>query len=122
MLEVEIHPGWKISLRDLEGVVVSGFSSRLVQMPGWKSETKIRFPRAGNEQHGGEAQDLVFVVEEKSDDVFSQEGNDLYCRVRVSLVEALAGRDDGGKVVTTVELLDGRKMQVVAPLGVIKPG
>ena len=63
--------------------------------PGWKSGTKIRFPRAGNEQHSGEAQDLVFVVEEKSDEVFSREGNDLYCRVRVSLVEALAGRDDG---------------------------
>ena len=90
--------------------------------PGWKSGTKIRFPRAGNEQHSGEAQDLVFVVEEKSDDVFSREGNDLYCRVRVSLVEALAGGDDGGKVVKTVELLDGRKMQIAAPLGVIKPG
>ena len=46
----------------------------------------------------------------------------MYCRVRFSLVEALAGRNDGRKVVTTVELLDGRKMQVAAPLGVIKPG
>ena len=52
-------------------------------------------PRAENGHHGGEAQDLVFVVKEKSDDVFSREGNDLYCRVQVSLVEALAGRDDG---------------------------
>ena len=90
--------------------------------PGWKSGTKIRFPRTGNEQQEGEAQDLVFVVEEMLDDVFSREGNDSYCRVRVSLVEALAGRNDGGKVVETVELLDGRKMQVAAPLGVIKPG
>ena len=97
-LEVQIHPGWKISLRDLEGVGVSDFSSRspLVHMnPGWKSGTKIHFARAGNEQHGGEVQDLVFVVEEKSDDVFSREGNDLYCRVRFSLVEALAGREGG---------------------------
>ena len=97
-LEVQIHPGWKISLRDLEGVGVSDFSSRspLVHVnPGWKSGTKIHFARAGNEQHGGEAQDVVVVVEEKSDE---------------------------GKVVTTVELLDGRKMQVAAPLGVIKPG
>ena len=110
---MQIHPGWKIALRDLEGVGVSDVSSRspLVQMhPGWKSGTKIRFPRVGNEQQGGRAQDLVFVVEEKLDDVFSREGNDLYCRVRFSLVEALAGRNDGGKVVTTVELLDGRKM------------
>ena len=59
----------------------------------------------------------MFIVKEKSDDVFSREGNDLYCRVRVSLVEALAGRDDGGEVVKTMELLDRRKMQVTATVG-----
>jgi DnaJ-class molecular chaperone len=34
--------------------------------PGWKSGTKIRFPKAGNEvPPAGDAQDLVFVVEEE---------------------------------------------------------
>ena len=85
--------------------------------PGWKSGTKIRFPRAGNEQQGGE-QDLVFIVEEKPHSVFKREGNDLVCHVRLPLVEALTG--SGGK--KTVETLDGRKLQVRIPSGVVKPG
>ncbi|KZT01374.1 DnaJ-domain-containing protein [Laetiporus sulphureus 93-53] len=86
--------------------------------PGWKSGTKVRFPRAGNEQPSGEAQDLVFVVEEKPHDRFVREGNDLVCSVPLPLVDALAG--DGGKRI--VEALDGRKLQVSLPGGVIKPG
>ncbi|THH29995.1 hypothetical protein EUX98_g4189 [Antrodiella citrinella] len=86
--------------------------------PGWKSGTKVRFPRAGNEQPSGEAQDLVFVVEEKPHDRFVREGNDLITHQSLPLVEALAG--SGGK--RTVEALDGRKLQVTIPTGVVKPG
>ncbi|KAK0469589.1 DnaJ-domain-containing protein [Desarmillaria tabescens] len=86
--------------------------------PGWKSGTKVRFARAGNEQPNGEPQDLVFVVEEKPDEVFSREGNDLVRRVPISLLDALTG--EGGKKV--VELLDGRKLQVSVPGGIVKPG
>ena len=86
--------------------------------PGWKSGTKVRFPRAGNEQPTGEAQDLVFVVEEKPHDSFVREGNDLVCHLSLSLVDALAG--EGGR--RTVEHLDGRKLQVTIPSGVVKPG
>jgi len=90
--------------------------------PGWKSGTKIRFPRAGNEHENGEAQDLVFVVEEKPHDVFKREGNDLVCQVPIPLVEALAGAPGGGRLKKTVEMLDGRKLQIPVPLGVVKPG
>lgn len=90
--------------------------------PGWKSGTKIRFPRAGNEQQHGEAQDLVFVVEEKPHDVFKRDGNDLVCVVQISLVEALAGNPGGVRMKKTVDMLDGRKLQVPVPLGVVKPG
>lgn len=86
--------------------------------PGWKSGTKIRFARAGNEQPNGEAQDLVFVVEEKPHDQFKREGNDLICRVPISLVDALTE----GAEKKVVELLDGRKLQVPVPGGVVKPG
>ncbi|KAH9831570.1 uncharacterized protein C8Q71DRAFT_816037 [Rhodofomes roseus] len=86
--------------------------------PGWKSGTKVRFPRAGNEQPSGEAQDLVFVVEEKPHDRFVREGNDLICHLPLPLVDALAG--EGGR--RTVEHLDGRKLQVTIPSGVVKPG
>ncbi|KAI0360189.1 DnaJ-domain-containing protein [Trametes cingulata] len=86
--------------------------------PGWKSGTKIRFPRAGNEQPNGEAQDLVFVVEEKPHERFVREGNDLITHVKIPLVDALTG--SGGKHV--VEHLDGRKIQVPVPFGIVKPG
>lgn len=86
--------------------------------PGWKSGTKIRFPKAGNEQAGGEAQDLVFVVEEKPHDRFQRDGNDLVASVQLPLVDALTG--GGGK--KPVEALDGRKLQVPIPSGIVKPG
>ncbi|KAJ7126808.1 hypothetical protein C8R44DRAFT_667575 [Mycena epipterygia] len=86
--------------------------------PGWKSGTKVRFPHAGNEQPNGEAQDLVFVVEEKPHEVFERDGNDLVCNVQIPLLDALTGT--GGKKV--VEALDGRKLQISVPPGVVKPG
>ncbi|KAF9456752.1 hypothetical protein BDZ94DRAFT_1274867 [Collybia nuda] len=90
--------------------------------PGWKSGTKIRFPRAGNEQAPhGDAQDLVFVVEEKPHVIFRRDGNDLSCRVPISLVDALTG-SLSGKLMKTIEMLDGRKLQVNVPSGVVKPG
>ncbi|KAG6862477.1 hypothetical protein C0995_000023 [Termitomyces sp. Mi166 len=88
--------------------------------PGWKSGTKIRFPKAGNENARGESQDLVFVVEEKPHEVFTREGNDLVARVPVPLVDALAGIP-GRTAKTVVEMLDGRKLQVSFPSGIIKP-
>jgi len=66
----------------------------------------------------GEPQDLVFVVEEKPHLRFTRDGNDLIVTQKLPLVEALTG--GGGR--KTVEHLDGRKLQVLVPLGVVKPG
>lgn len=86
--------------------------------PGWKSGTKIRFPKAGNEQYDGDAQDLVFVVEEKPHPVFTRDGNDLICRLQIPLVEALAGNREK----RVVQALDGRRIPIPIPLdGVVKP-
>ncbi|KAF8150107.1 hypothetical protein B0H34DRAFT_777133 [Crassisporium funariophilum] len=92
--------------------------------PGWKSGTKIRFPHAGNEQApNGDAQDLVFVVEEKQHDVFKREGNDLTCHLKIPLVEALTGPpSEGAKLTKQLTLLDGRRVQVPVPAGVVRPG
>lgn len=87
-------------------------------LPGWKSGTKIRFPRAGNEQPNGEPQDLAFIVEEKPHPVFTRDGNDLVCNLKIPLVDALTGSDTK----KVVELLDGRKLQVPSPVGIVKPG
>lgn len=92
-------------------------------LPGWKAGTKVRFPRAGNEVPGGEAQDLVFVVEEKPDPTgkWKREGDDLFVRVDLPLVEALCGSADGGKLTKSLQLLDGRRLQVAVPPGIVKP-
>ncbi|KAF8808672.1 DnaJ-domain-containing protein [Phlegmacium glaucopus] len=91
--------------------------------PGWKSGTKIRFPQSGNEQPNGKTQDLVFVVEEKPHEIFKREGNDLICNIKLSLGESLAGPPAGvTKLTKTLNLLDGRKLQVPVPLGIVKPG
>lgn len=90
----------------------------IVIQPGWKPGTKVRFPKAGNETASGDAQDLVFVVEEKPHAKYSREGNDLIAKEKIPLVEALTS--EGGK--RTVALPDGRKLQVNIPAGVIKPG
>ena len=87
-------------------------------VPGWKSGTKVRFPRAGNEQLSGEAQDLVFVVEEKPHPHFTRDGDDLRCAIKIPLVDALTA----DPIKRTLEYLDGRKLQVTAPIGVLKPG
>ncbi|KAI0034195.1 hypothetical protein K488DRAFT_77357 [Vararia minispora EC-137] len=90
----------------------------IVVQPGWKAGTKVRFPKAGNELPSGESQDLVFVVEEKPNERYGRDSNDLVVTERISLVDALAG--DGGK--RAVELPNGRKVQFNIPPGVVKPG
>ncbi|KAJ6623982.1 hypothetical protein B0H10DRAFT_2008064 [Mycena sp. CBHHK59/15] len=117
----ELHSGTtkrlKVGRRRLDGTTEDKVIEIQVQ-PGWKSGTKVRFPHAGNDQPDGEAQDLVFVVEEKPHDVFERQGNDLICKVPIPLLDALTG--SGGKKV--VEALDGRKLQITVPPGIVKPG
>jgi DnaJ family protein B protein 4 len=111
----------KVGRRLLDG----GTEDKVLEIqiyPGWKSGTKVRFPRAGNEQPGGEAQDLVFVVEEKPHDVFKREGNDLIATLNVTLAEALCGAPGNQRLMKVLELLDGRRLQVPAPPGIVKPG
>ena len=107
----------KVSRRLLSG----GTEDKVLEIqvyPGWKSGTKIRFPKAGNEQPGGESQDLVFVVEEKPHERFTRDGNDLLTTLKLPLVDALTGT--GAKQV--IEALDGRKLQIPTPAGIVKPG
>lgn len=74
--------------------------------PGWKKGTKITFPEKGNEQPNVAPADLVFVIDEKPQSVFTRDGNDLIVTQKISLVEALTGY--------TVQLttLDGRNLSI----------
>jgi DnaJ homolog subfamily B member 4 len=108
----------KVSRRRVDGSSEEKVLEIAVQ-PGWKEGTKIRFPRAGNETVDGSSADLVFVVEDKPHTRFSRSGNDLIVRVEIPLVEALTNESGSKK---QVEHLDGRKLQVQVPAGVVRPG
>ncbi|CAK5269473.1 unnamed protein product [Mycena citricolor] len=107
----------KVGRRLLNGATEEKVHEIVVQ-PGWKSGTKVRFPQAGNEMPDGDSQDLVFVVEEKPHQTFERVGNNLVCKISIPLVEALTG-GAGRKV---VEALDGRKLQITVPPGIVQPG
>ncbi|KAI0288793.1 hypothetical protein BC826DRAFT_1092918 [Russula brevipes] len=108
----------KVSRRKLDGSTEERVLEIAVQ-PGWKQGTKIRFPRAGNETAGGSSPDLVFIVEDKPHPRFTRSGDDLIAKIEVPLVEALTNESGAKK---QLEHLDGRRLQVLVPPGVVKPG
>ncbi|KAE9384411.1 DnaJ-domain-containing protein [Gymnopus androsaceus JB14] len=116
----------KVSRRLLDGSTEERILDIPIQ-PGWKSGTKVRFRGAGNEVRvAGEtqSQDLVFVVEEKPHPVFTREGNDLVCRLKIPLVEALTHDSTTSTSPSkkyTIETLDSRKLTVPLPKGIISP-
>ncbi|KAH6876780.1 hypothetical protein BKA70DRAFT_1576550 [Coprinopsis sp. MPI-PUGE-AT-0042] len=77
-------------------LALNHFSARLLMHKmGWKSD-KDSFPECRNEfLHAGEAQDLVFAIEGKPDQVWSWDGNfnDLRTKVKNRPIEALTGRN-----------------------------
>ena len=108
----------KVSRRNFDGTTEEKVLEILVQ-PGWKEGTKVRFPRAGNEGADGSSPDLVFVVEDKPHERFARKGDDLIAKIEIPLVEALTNESGAKKY---LEHLDGRKLQVSIPPGVVKPG
>lgn len=85
---------------------------------GWKKGTKIRFTGAGNEREGNTPQDVVFVVEEIPHQTFVREGSTLITRVKISLLEALAGE---GRRIQIIGL-DGKPILIETPPEIIRPG
>ncbi|KAI0255150.1 hypothetical protein BJV78DRAFT_1273736 [Lactifluus subvellereus] len=108
----------KVARRKLDGTTEEKVLEIAVQ-PGWRQGTKIRFPRAGNEAADGSSPDLVFVVEDKPHPRFMRQGDDLIAKIDIPLVEALT--NEGGTK-KQLEHLDGRKLQIQVPSGVVKPG
>ena len=84
--------------------------------PGWKKGTKVRFAGSGNEVSPGNAQDLVFVVDERPHARFTRNGDDLRVILPLKLVDALdpptPGSPESRRKVTT---LDGRTIEVPLP-------
>lgn len=129
----EVNRPLKVSLEDLytgttkklkvgRKLLSGGLEEKILEVevqPGWKAGTKIRFPNAGNEQPNGEAQDVVFIIEEKPHPRFTRDANDLIANVDIPLVDALTASGGGSR---TIDALDGRKVRIPLPSGIVKPG
>ncbi|KAK9090610.1 hypothetical protein Sjap_023787 [Stephania japonica] len=83
--------------------------------PGWKKGTKITFPEKGNQEAGAVPGDLVFVIDEKPHGLYKRDGNDLVINQRISLLDALTGKN------LNLPTLDGRTIYVPVT-DIVRPG
>jgi len=83
--------------------------------PGWKTGTKIIFPREGDIHPGKEPSDLVFVLHELPHAHYVRDGDNLIYNARITLKQALKG------VRLHLPFLDGSTKQVLIQK-VISPG
>ena len=67
---------------------------------GWKDGTKITYANEGDEAPGVLPADIVFVLKTKPHDRFERDGDDLICKVTITLYEALCG---ARLIVTTLD-------------------
>lgn len=80
--------------------------------PGVETGTRIRHSGEGEAgMRGGAAGDLYVFIEVTSHDLFEREGNNLFCRVPVSMATAALGGD------IEVPTIDGGRSRVKIPAG-----
>ncbi|KAG0165192.1 DnaJ sub A member 2 [Apophysomyces sp. BC1034] len=85
---------------------------------GMQDGQKIVMKGEGDQEPGIEPGDVNLVLNQKEHSLFTREGADLLCKIKISLTEALCGFE---KIILTH--LDGRGIHVSHPAGqVIKPG
>ncbi|CEF66405.1 DnaJ domain and Chaperone DnaJ, C-terminal domain and HSP40/DnaJ peptide-binding domain-containing protein [Strongyloides ratti] len=82
--------------------------------PGWKSGTKITFPKEGDQYPGRIPADVVFVIRDKPHPCFKREGADLIHVHKLTLKEALLGTQ------FEITSLEGQKIPIVID-HIIKP-
>jgi len=83
--------------------------------PGWKSGTKITFPKEGDQNAGSIPADVVFILRDKPHALFRREAADILYTANISLKDALCG---GGSI--QIPTLDGRKIPLALD-NVVKP-
>lgn len=57
--------------------------------PGWKSGTKITYPREGDQKPGSVPADVIFVIKDKPHPLFVRDGSNLIHTAKISLRDAL---------------------------------
>jgi DnaJ family protein B protein 13 len=74
--------------------------------PGWKSGTKITFPKEGDQGPNTVPADIVFILRDKPHPRFQRVGNDLIYTATVQLGEALTGCN------VVIQTLDNRELNI----------
>lgn len=83
--------------------------------PGWRAETKITFPREGDQGPNNIPADIVFIVKDKPHPVFRRDGDDIIYTATVPLGKALTG------CIVDVPTLDDRLISI--PVNdIVSPG
>jgi len=72
--------------------------------PGWKSGTKITFPKEGDQTPNNVPADVVFIIKDKSHPYFTRDGSNLRYKVKIGLRESLVGTE------VQIRTLDGRRI------------
>jgi DnaJ family protein B protein 4 len=80
----------KVRRRLLDGRTTEDIVEVVVK-PGYKKGTKFTFPEKGDQVDDGSFQDLRIVLEEKEDLAFKRAGNDLECKIEITLKELIGG-------------------------------
>jgi DnaJ family protein A protein 2 len=89
-----------------------GSEKKIIELdikPGSSNNERIIFKSLGNEAPGYTTGDVVFVLETKSHEIFARKGDNLFAKVRISLIEALTGVD------FELKRLDGKKIRISTP-------
>jgi len=73
---------------------------------GWKSGTKVKYAREGDEISPGHFQDIEFVLQQEAHPVYERKGDDLYTKIRINVGEALVG------FTRKIKTLDGRELAI----------
>ncbi|GMT14298.1 hypothetical protein PFISCL1PPCAC_5595, partial [Pristionchus fissidentatus] len=118
----DIHKGCTKKMKITRKVLAADGQSTRVEdkvltinvKPGWKSGTKITFPKEGDQHPGRVPADIVFVIKDKSHPKFKREGSDIRYVHKISLKESLCG------VSLQVPTLDGTTMPF-SVTDIIKP-
>eukprot|EP00112_Aurelia_sp_Birch-Aquarium-sp1_P007178 Seg1782.12 transcript_id=Seg1782.12/GoldUCD/mRNA.D3Y31 product="DnaJ subfamily B member 13" protein_id=Seg1782.12/GoldUCD/D3Y31 len=83
--------------------------------PGWKSGTRITFPKEGDQGPNNIPADIVFIVKDKEHQSFKRDGSNIIYTASIPLGEALTG------CIIDVPTLDGRLLSI--PINdIVSPG
>ncbi|CAG2187318.1 DnaJ protein homolog 1,DnaJ homolog subfamily B member 13,DnaJ homolog subfamily B member 1,DnaJ homolog subfamily B member 5,DnaJ homolog subfamily B member 4 [Mytilus edulis] len=72
--------------------------------PGWKSGTKVTFPKEGDQTPNNIPADVVFIIKDKPHSSFTRDGSDIKYKAKITLRDSLCG------ATLQIPTIDGRRI------------